>query len=644
MINAPARGRTRASRLLADLVVFDPARFAWRLGLRTTVGMVVPLVLGRALGLPELYLVGLAAYLLAFADQTDNADHRQVWRLAFGAILSGLALTTGILAGGNLALAIFGTLAWGLLAGLMAVYGAALMMIGLPIVWAFAVVGLSIPGHAFDKAIELGLLYTLGGGVIVVLTWFMRAAGPYEPLKRQTAICFRTLASFLTGLDRNDSHVTPVSPETRVRAAVAEARRIAADLRQGSPGWTGVAEKQSALIEVADRVFTLSIVFRGENPDKAATALPLFADAANAIATALTGPAETRSLTIALARFESLAVTADTPIEQSIATEISVGLRIVLGEASRSPAAAEQGVASNSPWRPLAPLVACFDGNAVMGRHALRFAAVTAVAVVCFWYFPKPFGYWIPLTVTVLLRPYAGVTLTRTVQRVIGTVAGIVVSSALLPFSTTAWAQLGLMGVAFFFMMSTMGFNYGLSIFFLSAGLLPFEHFVHPEMATDVAFTRLAATGIGATLAVSGSYLLWPMFERDAIPALLAETMRSIAAYTERVLNSSRDPDAMAAIEAARRKAGLDLTNVQSAVQRSLSEAEDEVDKRDAGLLAAASLQRLMNALNVATLDAMHPAKARTDLTSIAIPLTSYLQKLGLNCNDLWAALAPSME
>jgi uncharacterized membrane protein YccC len=152
---------------------------------------------------------------------------------------------------------------------------------------------------------------------------------------------------------------------------------------------------------------------------------------------------------IALARFESLAVTADTPIEQSIATEISVGLRIVLGEASRSPAAAEQGVASNSPWRPLAPLVACFDGNAVMGRHALRFAAVTAIAVVCFWYFPKPFGYWIPLTVTVLLRPYAGVTLTRTVQRVIGTVAGIVVSSALLPFSTTAWVQLGLMGVAF---------------------------------------------------------------------------------------------------------------------------------------------------------------------------------------------------
>jgi uncharacterized membrane protein YccC len=290
----------------------------------------------------------------------------------------------------------------------------------------------------------------------------------------------------------------------------------------------------------------------------------------------------------------------------------------------------------------LAPLVACFDGNAVMGRHALRFAAVTAIAVMCFWYFPKPFGYWIPLTVTVLLRPYAGVTVSRTVQRTIGTVAGILVSSALLPLLTTAWARLMLMGIAFFFMMSTMGFNYGLSIFFLSAGLLPFEHFVHPETATDVAFMWLAATGIGATLAVLGNYLLWPMFERDAIPALLAETMRSIAAYTEQVLNSSRDPDALAAIEAARSKAGLDLTNVQSAVQRSLSEAEDEADKRDGGLLAAASLQRLMNALNVATLDALHPAEARTNLTSIAIPLSSHLQKLGLNCDDLWAALAPN--
>ena len=48
-------------------------------------------------------------------------------------------------------------------------------MIGLPIVWAFAVVGLSIPGHAFEKAIELGLLYALGGGVIVVL---LGSSGP----------------------------------------------------------------------------------------------------------------------------------------------------------------------------------------------------------------------------------------------------------------------------------------------------------------------------------------------------------------------------------------------------------------------------------------------------------------------------------
>jgi hypothetical protein len=51
-----------------------------------------------------------------------------------------------------------------------------------------------------------------------------------------------------------------------------------------------------------------------------------------------------------------------------------------------------------------------------------------------------------------------------------------------------------------------------------------------------------------------------------------------------------------------------------------------------------------MNALNVATLDAISPAEARTNLTSIAIPLTSHLQKLGLNCDDLRAALAPSLE
>ena len=63
----------------------------------------------------------------------------------------------------------------------------------------------------------------------------------------------------------------------------------------------------------------------------------------------------------------------------------------------------------------LSSLHANFDLTSVAARHALRFAMVTSAAVIVFWFFPKPFGYWVPLTATVVLKPFTGMTLTRAV-------------------------------------------------------------------------------------------------------------------------------------------------------------------------------------------------------------------------------------
>ena len=62
-----------------------------------------------------------------------------------------------------------------------------------------------------------------------------------------------------------------------------------------------------------------------------------------------------------------------------------------------------------------------------MLRHALRFGVLTAAAVAVQRLWDPPFGYWIPLTVSVVLKPYAGTTLVRGAQRLTGTVAGVAV-------------------------------------------------------------------------------------------------------------------------------------------------------------------------------------------------------------------------
>jgi len=57
--------------------------------------------LGRALDLPVLDLVGIAAFLLTFGDVTGSEEPQQPIRLAIGAVLGAAALASGVIAGSH---------------------------------------------------------------------------------------------------------------------------------------------------------------------------------------------------------------------------------------------------------------------------------------------------------------------------------------------------------------------------------------------------------------------------------------------------------------------------------------------------------------------------------------------------------------
>jgi len=261
----------------------------------------------------------------------------------------------------------------------------------------------------------------------------------------------------------------------------------------------------------------------------------------------------------------------------------------------------------------LAPLRANIDRHSVVARHALRFAFVTSAAVVVFWTFPKPFGYWVPLTATVVLKPFAGMTLARAIQRAVGTVAGILVGLALMPFLSTITLQFVAVILLFFAMMAVLPFNYGLAIVFLSTGLIPFEHVLAPGIRDVVGPDRLVATVIGATLALIGGHILWPTFERRGLPDLLRACTEAMAAYADAVIGTAQGDRTAGDMQAGRRRAGLALSNLQAGVQRSLTEIGGDAGAMTAILRASTALQLLSNALNVLLqtapiIAASHPA------------------------------------
>ena len=164
---------------------------------------------------------------------------------------------------------------------------------------------------------------------------------------------------------------------------------------------------------------------------------------------------------------------------------------------------------------------------------------MTCAAVGVFWVFPPPFGFWVPLTVTVVLKPYAGVTVSRTVQRVVGTASGVLIATALMPLLPGIATQITAAAAAFFCLMLVLPFNYSLAVFFLSLGVVPFEHALMPALALDVGCARVVATAIGGALGLIGGHLLWPSFERRELPALLQRCLRSAAAYAAAALGST---------------------------------------------------------------------------------------------------------
>ena len=606
---APFGRRERLRLLLADLLVFDRRRLGWRLAIRTMIALLVPLELARLLAMPALIWVGIGAYLLAIGDSTDDGDRQQPLRLALGAALGGLALASGVVAGALLPAAVLGMLLWGAVAGLIGVYGNAFATMGLPIAWAYVELGLPAHDHSPGAAARLGVLFALGGLLTMACTWLVRIAGPYAPLGHQTAACFRAVATYLEAVaaGREDDPRDFVSSETNVRATIAEARRVGAELRRGQHGWSGAAQRNLVLIEIADRLFALAAVLREAPGDRNEPLVPL-ADAARQLAVALSSPAKRAGLRDTLASLDRRATA--TPgsgpmdIDRRLAATLARAIRVVLGDAPAGFAPVPASSAPGGLAALLAPLRACLDPNSVVARHALRFGVVAAIAVVIFWFFPPPFGYWIPLTVTVALKPYAGATLARTEQRLVGTSAGILAGSAIMPFLGGPQAEFAALGIAFFWMMAVLPFNYSLAIFFLSAGLIPFEHFLDPGLERNVALLRLAGTCIGAVLAIGGGHLLWPSFEQRTLPVLLGASIRSMASYAERVLSGAN----AASLEAAHRKAGLDTTNLQAAIQRSASEIGLDGSKLAAIVLAATALQRMFVSLNAVVNAAPAPA------------------------------------
>src|SRR6185437_15069209 len=207
-------------------------------------------------------------------------------------------------------------------------------------------------------------------------------------------------------------------------------------------------------------------------------------------------------------------------------------------------------------------LVASLTPRSAAFRHALRTAICLSVALWVGRVLNLSHGYWIPMTVAIVLRADYGATLSFGLLRVAGTVMGLL---HFLP--ADAWPRLVAMAILCAAFRYFGAVHYGIAVTALTGMVVLLLAFAG-EPAEPTMVSRLIATVVGSAMALA-AYGLWPTREREQIRASLARLLRAYAAYLAS-LSATADRDQER--REARNGARVARANAEAALARLLAE------------------------------------------------------------------------
>ncbi|MEH1885355.1 FUSC family protein [Nostoc sp.] len=260
-----------------------------------------------------------------------------------------------------------------------------------------------------------------------------------------------------------------------------------------------------------------------------------------------------------------------TKLAQQIHTDADVVTDLIQGKQSSIAQRDISPPAQSEPTTIIDTLRQNFTFESVLFRHALRLALIVTFAELLASILPLPRGYWITLTALVALKPNFGGTSETTVQRVIGTIFGgiIGITLVLLLKNTLAIAVCFLFLV--FVAMSVRSLSYSIFIILLTPAIILLLNLISGG-GWEVGVLRIVDSLFGGVLALLGSYLLFPSWERQQLPAQLEKTIRANLAYFQQVIANYLHPQPDESMNMLRHQAALENVNANAAAQRLFSE------------------------------------------------------------------------
>lgn len=151
-------------------------------------------------------------------------------------------------------------------------------------------------------------------------------------------------------------------------------------------------------------------------------------------------------------------------------------------------------------------------------RHALRLSIVMIIGFGIKFILPyNDHGYWILLTILVIMKPGFSVTKKRNYQRLLGTVFGGMIVILVVYFIDSVIVKFSIMLILMIFAYTYLRHKYVIGTLFLTAYILISFSFLTSYNTFEIIGERLTDTFIGGVLAFVSSYIIFPSWESKNI-------------------------------------------------------------------------------------------------------------------------------
>ncbi|MEM8620301.1 MAG: FUSC family protein [Actinomycetota bacterium] len=541
---------------------FDPLRVDTRHGARLAIIVGTPILLGLALDRLDVAMyITLAALNVGIADPGGPYRRRLMAMIAASvSITAAIALATIVV--GHPVLVVICVMLWTLGSALAADIGPAANGVGFVAAVMF-IVGLGLPDGEPDLALRLAY-FAIGCSWALLATFVIWPVRPDAPEHSALDALYGRVAVFLSEMPHSE-HARSAARD-QIAADLVAARDAVLDGHHH--GRLGMRRAIDALAAAETVELGLGALDRamGNLSDPApelVEAIDEVVVCCRAIADSVRRAEEweTDSLRQALARL----IDADLEGNEAIARGAILRMAGDLSEPQAGwPAEYVDGRSRRGFTVQLRSLL---DLESLVFRHALRLGVVVTIAEILALLDPFERGYWIPLTVVTVLKPDFGSTLDRGLQRIVGTMLGVLVALGLvLLLGDYPWLLAIALIVATFALGTVIEANYAVGVVALTPSVILLLAIANAN--ADVVFLRLFDTLIGGTLAFLGGLVLWPMWERTTLAGTLGAAAAASAGYLRSV--SSRQPTP--AVHRAHRSAERRRSNAEASVRRMLSE------------------------------------------------------------------------